>query len=362
MFAVICSAIVVVGILGTAALEPRDSVAVPAAPESESAGVWAGWVGELGFDDTSGDVMAASPARVQAAIDSLDAVDFEAWNSELRVGSATTMRLASWLWSSLREDQVAVLHEQMPRLEPRVMPGAVWQRVDIGLDDPPTIDDIHQGRADDCWLIAALGAVALADPAMLSERVTRNVNGTYTVRWTIDGAEVPVTVTPYLPTDDDGALLYAHGEHGGRPNWTSLFEKAHAALPQFGSFARLAGGAMVEDSPVTVAAAMAALTGGVSTTRPARSITIDELREALEDGRPVAATTFLTGLSPEAGDGDVPLIDRHVYVVESVEEDTILLRNPWGVSSTAGPEIARLSIEDLNRRILSITFGAPADA
>jgi len=355
----ICALVLVAVLSGCAGLAdevPDPTYGTPTALP----GPWTAWARDLGFDPGSDTGAPADPAMLQQALDGLDDADLEDWNAELRAGDEVTMRLASWLWPSASAQQVTRLHELMPRLEPRVTVAAGWRLADPDPAALPSLDDVHQGGADDCWLIAGLGAVAEVAPEVLAERATRNANGTWTIRWDVDGEVVPVTVSPYLPADDSGDLLYAHDSAWSTPNWSSMFEKAHAALPRFGSYARLAGGAMVADTPVTVAAAMAAVLGAPSETAPAREVTLTQVRTALEQNRPVAVTTFLTGLAPAPGDGEVRLIDRHVYMVQAVEDDRLVLRNPWGISSAAGPETVRVTAEQLQRRFLLVTFGAIA--
>jgi hypothetical protein len=45
----------------------------------------------------------------------------------------------------------------------------------------PTIDDIDQGNTGDCYFIAALGAVAQANPDRVRKMVRRNANVSYTM-------------------------------------------------------------------------------------------------------------------------------------------------------------------------------------
>lgn len=55
----------------------------------------------------------------------------------------------------------------------------------------PTIDDIDQGNTGDCYVIAALGAVAQANPHRVRKIVRRNTNGTYGVTFHERGSWPP---------------------------------------------------------------------------------------------------------------------------------------------------------------------------
>jgi hypothetical protein len=323
------------------------------------AGPWLVWARDLGFaaqdgdgdedEDEAGDEVAlALDALTDAQLGELDGViaeDGQGFTVDLR------MRLASRLFAGATAEQVDRLHSLVPSLEPGVRPGESWERFDVDAAGPYSIDDVHQGNADDCWLLAGFGALAVVDPGALAAGIRANDNGTYTLA---RGTE-SVTVSPYLPVEG-GRLVYAHADSDDRANWTSVFEKAHAALPAFGSYAALAGGSMIADSPVTVAAALTSLTGLPSTTQPARSVTLAQLQAAVDEGLPTTATTFITSTAREGAD-EVGMVDRHVYVVVGIEGSSIVLRNPWGYTTAVGPETVRLGIDEFNRRVLLVTFG-----
>jgi hypothetical protein len=344
----------------TATPDAHDDAATDAESDELPTGPWWQWAADLGFDVTATVPPAADAEAVQQAIDALSDDDLASLDDGLGSDEAPIMRLASWLWAAASAEQVHRLHARVPTLEPERGSGAAahgeWMATTVDLDVTPGMADIHQGRADDCWLLAGLGAVAITDSDGLIERARANANGTTTVTWTIGGVDIPITVSPYLPVDGD-ELRYAHADDADEANWSSMFEKAYAALPRFGSYARIAGGSMLADSPTTVAAAMAAVLGSPSTTQPARSVTLDDIRDAVDAGLPVTATTFITELAPEPGADEVGMVDRHVYVVERVDGDEIVLHNPWGYTTSTGPEVVRLTIEQLNRRVLLMTFG-----
>ncbi|WP_048440056.1 Calx-beta domain-containing protein [Caenimonas sp. SL110] len=94
--------------------------------------------------------------------------------------------------------------------------------------------DVYQGQAGDCYMLAALGAVANENPALITGLFTDNGNGTYGVRMYWYGAPVYTTVNLLLPVLKDEKLGYA-----GNPDdslsgelWVALVEKAYAQLNQ----------------------------------------------------------------------------------------------------------------------------------
>jgi hypothetical protein len=93
----------------------------------------------------------------------------------------------------------------------------------------PVITDINQGSVGDCYLLAALGETALQDPSYIQNMIQENPNGTYSVKFTINGVSDYVTVNNQLPIYNSvGNYVYDYGGSSGRANdWSALIEKAY---------------------------------------------------------------------------------------------------------------------------------------
>ena len=95
-----------------------------------------------------------------------------------------------------------------------------------------TANDVNQGSAGTCYFLAAIGAIANANPAYITNAITDNGNGTYGVRLYINGAVIYTTVNAALPTRTSGSLPFAanmsHSPSGEL--WVALLEKAYAQL------------------------------------------------------------------------------------------------------------------------------------
>ena len=180
--------------------------------------------------------------------------------------------------------------------------------------DPTNMD---QGSIGDCWLLAALGAVAQDDPGFIRDHMWENPDGTWTVKMYKDGESVYIqvepTVVPLGARDADGNV-----------NWLSVYEKA-AAEYYGGSYEDIDGGHSSE--------AFEAITGqGADKTG---DLTLDELKDRLSDG-PVALGTEVSGtwwpLDDEVDDNRI--VPNHAYIVDRVEERNgqtmIHVLNPWG--------------------------------
>ena len=103
----------------------------------------------------------------------------------------------------------------------------------------PSLADIQQGSIGDCYFLASLGAVALTHPQAIRDMITDNGDGTYTVRFFIEGAAAYVTVDRMLPVDSNNVLVYSGAGraatlpaalHSSNAIWPHLIEKAYAQI------------------------------------------------------------------------------------------------------------------------------------
>ena len=98
----------------------------------------------------------------------------------------------------------------------------------------PSHADEYQGLLGDCYFITALGTVADSSPAAIQNMFLDNGDGTWTVRFYLNGVADYVTVDRMLPTDSNGTLVYAdYGMMSNDPTntlWIPLAEKAYAQL------------------------------------------------------------------------------------------------------------------------------------
>src|SRR5208283_2122475 len=87
----------------------------------------------------------------------------------------------------------------------------------------PTMSDINQGYLGDCYLLSSLAEVANQNPSAISSMITNNGNGTYGVRFYVNGAPRYVTVDAQLA---DGGTIFNSGSN----IWGSLVEQAYAEV------------------------------------------------------------------------------------------------------------------------------------
>ncbi|MBB4911166.1 C2 family cysteine protease [Actinophytocola algeriensis] len=183
----------------------------------------------------------------------------------------------------------------------------------------PSLADISQGNFGDCWLLAALGSTALTDPQKIKDLITDNGDGTYTVHFQ-DG---DVTV-------NDDALLDQGDDQG---KWVAIIETAYAEH-EGGTYDEIEGG----DANEAYEDLFGANTGSFdpdSTSdlffgdNKSPGDSYDEMREALDDGRPVTASV----------NGRIGIDGGHALIVTDVYErdgkQYVELMNPWASNNDA---------------------------
>lgn len=119
--------------------------------------------------------------------------------------------------------------------------------------DGPSLEDVDQGSAGDCYLINALGAVAHSDPTAIDNMFVYNGDQTWTVRFYNNRDNQPhyVTVDRYLPVrKTTGTARFASfgGNYRNNSNelWVSLAEKAYVQVSQIPGF-RLSNKQVIND-------------------------------------------------------------------------------------------------------------------
>ncbi len=208
---------------------------------------------------------------------------------------------------------------------------------------PFAVDDARQGRIGDCYLVAAMQALAMHDPWSLADLVRPNPNGTFTVTFA-NGDQV--VVSSDLPIRSDGHLAFARngpGADGGTELWPMLVEKAVAQ--RAGGWGEIVGGSQ--------SAAIELLTGRPSGWIDADEVRVADLADRVAAGEILGLSTIdapsqdkdavLAWVASDAPEpfrrGDGPwdrLHQNHAFIVTAVDADagTVRVVNPW--DPTAG--------------------------
>lgn len=217
----------------------------------------------------------------------------------------------------------------------------------------PTMSDVNQGYLGDCYLLAVLAEVADHNASSIESMITNNGNGTYGVRFYVDGVARYVTVNSQLP--DAGTIF-----NSGSDMWASLIEKAYAQVQALGvitgngvndgnSFSTIGNGGMAEDTleEVTGASSITDFSGG----RGSWNEYVYTDTEALQTSHNgLTTTTVMSDLVADLAAGfDVvlasytnaevggreTLIADHEMSIYGYDSSTgeLEIRNPWGTES-----------------------------
>jgi hypothetical protein len=212
-----------------------------------------------------------------------------------------------------------------------------------------TAFDVIQGSIGDCYLAAALSAVAGTNPKFILEGVKDDGNGKYRVRFFKKDFIGPpkeewVTVDGDLPSRGGGSELYASGNDadakGNKELWPAIIEKAYAHWK--GGYNKIGEGGWSGD-------VMTALTGKDSTSQTLSTMKPDPLwdkiKKAIDAGQPVTAGTHGKDDVEKNADlkkkyDEAKVYPWHAYTIMAYSEKKegdkterfVTIRNPWGIS------------------------------
>ena len=229
---------------------------------------------------------------------------------------------------------------------------------------PVKISDINQGYLGDCYLIAALTALAHSNPEAIQSAIREGDEpGSYIVtlrkRLKVGGRTGPksVKVDDWFPIKDEH-MLYAQGgskdeprskvdqfKNQKRPMWPAIIEKAVATMA--GGYHKVEGG--LEE------AVFEAFTG-----KPSESCMMGKfgsyqnqsaikfLKQGIRSGRPVAVATRQS----KDGYSTPNLHSNHVYVAVADSQNKVVLRNPHDPRDTMA-----ISYDGFSEAFERITIG-----
>ncbi|KFO23311.1 Calpain-13 [Fukomys damarensis] len=199
--------------------------------------------------------------------------------------------------------------------------------------------DIRQGKAGDCWFLAALGSLTqnpqCLQKILMEQSFSHQYAGIFHFRFWQCGQWVEVVIDDRLPVVGE-ECLFVKPCNGNQEFWPCLLEKAYAKLR--GSYSHLHYGYLPD--------ALVDLTGGV--------VTIADLHSSpsslLLMVKTAASAGSLMACATPPGPADRPrvmgngLVSQHAYTVTGAEkiqsrtgwEEIIRLWNPWGETEWRG--------------------------
>jgi hypothetical protein len=213
-------------------------------------------------------------------------------------------------------------------------------------------DDVFQGGLGDCFLNAAMSALAHQRPDLVEQLVEQKPDGTYVVHLReLDAAgQVKVLDVPLdadLPVNERGELAFSSG--AATELWPALVEKGFAHQYFQKDYVKLGQGwkaafalELLSGLPGQRIRITDEMRKNLVTTAENRSlvepreILFDTLAGLLSVGAPIVASTFSTLAENPAG-----IIPNHCYTILQVFEENgqrhVELRNPWGQDAQGKP-------------------------
>jgi hypothetical protein len=229
-------------------------------------------------------------------------------------------------------------------------------------------NDVDQGSLGDCYFMAAVGAVAKANPQAIKNLISGpDKKGNYQVKLYVNKNKTEyfswrnyemVTITPEFLVNSSGKPIYAG--LGDGELWVMLLEKAYAILRgkhRYGKAADdyqgIAGGSGEE--------AIEVLTGQEAHQFILKTLTkesmVEKIRSALDENKPITTTTpskYSNHQKEDMRKKEISLYASHVYYILDIDEREILLRNPHNNSSDTGRSF-RMNIDHYRKYFVALS-------
>ena len=210
----------------------------------------------------------------------------------------------------------------------------------------PSALDVNQGQVGDCYFLSALGAVANANPSLITDDfIFDNGDGTYGVRFfNVNGEKYYVTVDRNLAVDQYKSPILADPLNGEL--WVALAEKAYAQMnSQVNVLNRATSDNCYKDIEGGWADPLQQITGlnfkyyqyeagevysdSTIATAPDPNTYKAEIISLLKKGSAGWLSSFAELSDPQ---GHTEFVNGHAYMLLGYDEttDTFKIRNPWG--------------------------------
>ncbi|MCC8962060.1 hypothetical protein H8A95_06940 [Bradyrhizobium sp. Pear76] len=203
-----------------------------------------------------------------------------------------------------------------------------------------TVNDVCQGASGDCELMSGLIDLVVFHPQVMSSMIVDNGNGTYGVRFYVNGQETWETVNDEFPVVSGTELDYGHN-YNEQPTamWVALVEKAYAQLSSTGQIGHPAVNSynnISADPPTNVFENLTDATSVNYYLSTASYWYSDKsiYTAALAAGDDVILEIPSTSPYTYDSAGNIQLVPDHAFAVIGYDSATgnFIVRNPWGNS------------------------------
>ena len=227
----------------------------------------------------------------------------------------------------------------------------------------PSFNDVNQGDLGDCFFLSPLAEVAQQNPTIISSMITDNGNGTYGVRFYVNGNPEYVTTSASFAGgtkyNSGGPLFNAYNISGDI--WANILENAYAQIQASGNITGMGSGVAANsftllDSgldymtlpEITGATLTAVFTGSKSTgtwsqtnyasqnSSDTGSISSATLFQQIENALLARNDVILTSNVQKMGFNNLSTLETsHDMSVIGIDptSNALIIRNPWGTIS-----------------------------
>ncbi|HEX3349604.1 MAG TPA: C2 family cysteine protease [Acetobacteraceae bacterium] len=204
-----------------------------------------------------------------------------------------------------------------------------------------SLNDLHQGQIGDCYLLSAIGEIALNNPTFISSIIKQNTNGTETVTLHVPVASSPgrtVLRTEQVVVTNNFPSYGVNGQgqdavNGVHEIWPQVLESAYAQAN--GGYAAIGNGG----SPVL---AMEELTGQTAMWTQSVSAITAGLLESLS-----ASKDLIVMDTRNSSQLPYNLVGNHAYMFDGIRTVNgaamVQLANPWGFDQPSLIPVSQLS-------------------
>jgi Ca2+-binding RTX toxin-like protein len=189
----------------------------------------------------------------------------------------------------------------------------------------PSIDDVAQGQAGDCYFLATMASIAKLDPTRIQQSVVALGDGTFAVRFFKNNVAQYVRVDGDLATYSWSTTTPGYAKFGAEgSSWVAIIEKAFAVFRKGLSTYKSIDSGLMNEVYTDFGVSSNAITPSGSADPDSYLASIKAL---LDSGKSVTSGCWAIG--------GANMVTSHAYTIDHMVDNgdgtySVVVRNPWG--------------------------------